>query len=116
MASAAIIHRAKDEAARARRGQRNGAHRTQSSQRSSGSANRLIAPDSVRYMSVTTATQRPTAALHDTRCDSSKTAHDPENTQVTGRFRWWWQVLGSNQRRLSRRIYSTLPPAPPCTI
>src|ERR1700678_3146257 len=26
--------------------------------------------------------------------------------QRTGRFRRWWQVLGSNQRRLSRRFYS----------
>jgi hypothetical protein len=24
---------------------------------------------------------------------------------VRGCFRWWWQVLGSNQRRLSRRFY-----------
>ncbi|MEP7022750.1 MAG: hypothetical protein ABJB47_02840 [Actinomycetota bacterium] len=25
--------------------------------------------------------------------------------QATGCFRWWWQALGSNQRRLSRRFY-----------
>ena len=36
------------------------------------------------------------------------------NFQLAGRFRRWWQVLGSNQRRLSRRFYSTLaPPEPP---
>ena len=29
-----------------------------------------------------------------------------ENSQLAGRFRRWWQVLGSNQRRLSRRFYS----------
>jgi hypothetical protein len=26
--------------------------------------------------------------------------------QARGYLRWWWQVLGSNQRRLSRRFYS----------
>jgi hypothetical protein len=31
-----------------------------------------------------------------------------ENSQLAGRFRRWWQVLGSNQRRLSRRFYSPL--------
>jgi hypothetical protein len=30
-------------------------------------------------------------------------------TQLTSYFRWWWQVLGSNQRRLSRRFYRPLP-------
>jgi hypothetical protein len=37
-----------------------------------------------------------------------------ENSQLAGRFRrvWQvlWQVLGSNQRRLSRRFYSPLAP------
>jgi hypothetical protein len=28
---------------------------------------------------------------------------------VRGHFCWWWQVLGSNQRRLSRRFYRPLP-------
>jgi hypothetical protein len=32
-------------------------------------------------------------------------------TQLTGYFRWWWQVLGSNQRRLSRRFYRLFLPA-----
>jgi len=71
--------------------------------------NRLLGTDSVRHMSVTTAMQRLTVAHHDTQCDNTKTAHEPENTQARGRFRRWWQVLGSNQRRLSRRFYR-LPP------
>jgi hypothetical protein len=29
------------------------------------------------------------------------------NLQVRRRFVWWWQVLDSNQRRLSRRFYRT---------
>jgi len=67
--------------------------------------NRLLRPDSVRHMSVTTAMQRLTVAHHDTRWDSTKTAREPRYAQLTGCFRWWWQVLGSNQRRLSRRFY-----------
>ncbi len=67
--------------------------------------NRLLRPDSVRYMSVTTAMQRLTVAHHDTQRDSSKTPRQPGYAQATGRFRRWWQVLGSNQRRLSRRFY-----------
>src|ERR1039457_6128815 len=37
------------------------------------------------------------------------TASEPGKTQLTGYFRRWWQVLGSNQRRLSRRFYRPLP-------
>ena len=37
------------------------------------------------------------------------TAREPEKSQATGRFRRWWQVLGSNQRRLSRRFYREPP-------
>ena len=33
-----------------------------------------------------------------------KTARIAEISQLAGRFRRWWQVLGSNQRRLSRRF------------
>jgi hypothetical protein len=51
-----------------------------------------------------------TATHHDTWRDSNKKAREAGNTQLTGRFRRWWQVLGSNQRRLSRRFYSTLLP------
>ena len=41
--------------------------------------------------------------------DREKTARLAENSQLPGRFRRWWQVLGSNQRRLSRRFYRPLP-------
>ncbi len=71
----------------------------------SGSVNRLLGPDSVRYMSVTTAMQWLTAAHHETQRDRSKVAREPGYAQATGCFGWWWQVLGSNQRRLSRRFY-----------
>jgi len=77
---------------------------------SSGSVNRRSSLDSVRHMSVTTATQRLTVAHHDTQCDSTKMAREPGYAQATGRFPRWWQVLGSNQRRLSRRFYR------PCTV
>ena len=40
----------------------------------------------------------------DTRRDKKETARLAENSQLAGRFRRWWQVLGSNQRRLSRRF------------
>ena len=33
------------------------------------------------------------------------TARETGKTQLTGYLRRWWQVLGSNQRRLSRRFY-----------
>jgi hypothetical protein len=39
---------------------------------------------------------------------SKATARETGKIQLTGYFRRWWQVLGSNQRRLSRRFYSTL--------
>src|SRR5271165_6881142 len=65
-------------------------------------------PDAVRYMSVDTATQRSTAIQDDTRRDRAETARIAENSQPAGRFRRWWQVLGSNQRRLSRRFYRPL--------
>jgi hypothetical protein len=62
----------------------------------------------VRYLSVDAATQRPTALQGDTCWDREETPRQHENSQLAGRFRRWWQVLGSNQRRLSRRFYSTL--------
>ena len=71
--------------------------------------NRLLRPDSVRHMSVTTAMQGLTAAHHETQRDKRKKAREPGYAQATGRFRRWWQVLGSNQRRLSRRFHR--PPA-----
>jgi hypothetical protein len=65
--------------------------------------------DAVRYTSVAPATQRSTARQGDTPRDSEKTARLAENSQLPGRFRGGWQVLGSNQRRLSRRFYRPLP-------
>jgi hypothetical protein len=46
---------------------------------------------------------------NETRQDKRKTARIAETSQLAGRFRRWWQVLGSNQRRLSRRFYRPLP-------
>ena len=63
------------------------------------------APHAVRHASVDTATPRATALHGDTTRDREKTARTPEKSQLAGRFRRWWQVLGSNQRRLSRRFY-----------
>ncbi len=73
--------------------------------KASGCTHRLFRPDAVRYMSVTTATHRPTVTRPDTRRDKKETAHGAAFPQPRGRFRRWWQVLGSNQRRLSRRFY-----------
>jgi hypothetical protein len=56
----------------------------------------------VRYTSVDTVTQRSTAPQGDTRRDKEETARIAENIQLAGRFPRVWQVLGSNQRRLSR--------------
>jgi hypothetical protein len=79
--------------------------------RASGAVNRWLRPDSVRHMSVTTATQRLTAAHHETQRDKTEKTREAGYPQLTGRFRRWWQVLGSNQRRLSRRFYRPFPPA-----
>jgi hypothetical protein len=70
----------------------------------------LTARTPVRYTSVDSAPRRSTALQGDTRRDKEETARIAENSQLTGRFRRWWQVLGSNQRRLSRRFYR-----PSCT-
>jgi hypothetical protein len=79
--------------------------------KASGSACRSSGSDSVRHMSVTTSIQGRTAGHPDTRWDKSKAAREPGYAQARGRFRWWWQVFGSNQRRLSRRLYRTPIPA-----
>jgi hypothetical protein len=50
----------------------------------SGSVNRLLRPDSVRHMSVTTAMQGLTAAHHDTQRDNSNAARKPGYAQATG--------------------------------
>src|SRR5712691_734647 len=65
-------------------------------------------PMHVIYMSVTTAMHRPTVTHADTWRDEKETARRAAFPQPGGRFRRWWQVLGSNQRRLSRRFYRPL--------
>jgi hypothetical protein len=72
----------------------------------SGYTYRRFCPRPVRYTSATTLTRRTTAARNETTRDKKKTARYAAYMQRTGRFRRWWQVLGSNQRRLSRRFYS----------
>jgi hypothetical protein len=67
-------------------------------------------PDAVRYTSVDTATHRLTVTHADTCRDKMETARWAAFPQPAGRFRRWWQVLGSNQRRLSRRFYKPIPP------
>jgi hypothetical protein len=39
---------------------------------------------------------------------TSKTARLARDIAANGPFRWWWQVMGSNHRRLSQRFYKTL--------
>ncbi len=82
----------------------------------SGYTNRSFRPDAVRHMSVTIAMHRPTVTHPDTRRHKKETARRAAFPQRAGRFRRWWQVLGSNQRRLSRRFYRPLPPAPPYAL
>ena len=53
----------------------------------SGSVNRLLRPDSVRHMSVTTATRRLTAAHHETQRDKTQKTREAGYSQLTGRFR-----------------------------
>jgi len=73
-----------------------------------GYTDRATGPAPVRYTSVDAATQRFTALQGDTRWDREETARIAVYPQLAGRFRRWWQVLGSNQRRLSRRFYSPI--------
>jgi hypothetical protein len=68
-------------------------------------------PDAVRYVSVHTRKQPDSHGCSGTTTARRSTARTGAYAQATGRFRWWWQVLGSNQRRLSRRFYRTLIPA-----
>jgi hypothetical protein len=63
-------------------------------------------PDALRYTSVDTATYRPAVTHRDTRRDKKETAPRVRFRSQGAIFRRWWQVLGSNQRRLSRRFYS----------
>ena len=59
----------------------------------------------VRYMSVDSCRDPDSAGLRWTSPAADSLAREPENAQATGRFRRWWRMLGSNQRRLSRRFY-----------
>ncbi len=77
-----------------------------SEHKGSGYTHRSFRPDAVRYMHVDTARHRPAVTRPDTWHDKKKTARRAAFPQSGGRFRRWWQVLGSNQRRLSRRFYS----------
>jgi hypothetical protein len=77
--------------------------------KASGYTHRSFCPDAVRYMSVTTAMHRPTVTHADTCRDKKETARRTAFPQRAGRFPRVWQVLGSNQRRLSRRFYRPLP-------
>jgi hypothetical protein len=49
---------------------------------------RSFRPDAVRYMSVTTATHRPTVTHPDTWRDKKETARRAAFPQPEGRFRW----------------------------
>ena len=71
------------------------------------------AVQAARSLSVTTAMHQPVVTHRDTRRDEEETARRTAFPQMTGRFRWWWQVMGSNHRRLSRRFYRPFLPAPP---
>jgi len=71
-----------------------------------GYTDRATGTDAVRYTSVDTATHRRAVTHPDTRRDEKETARRAAFPQPGGRFRRWWQVLGSNRRRLSRRFYS----------
>ena len=78
---------------------------------SSGYPHRSLAPIPVRHASVDTATQRPTTTQDDTCRDRDETPRQHDNSQLAGRFRSVWQVMGSNHRRLSRRFYRPFIPA-----
>ena len=65
------------------------------SAKTSGYAHRSFRPDAVIYLSVTTATHRPTVTHLDTWRDKKETAHQAAFPQLAGRFTRVWQVLGS---------------------
>jgi hypothetical protein len=53
-------------------------------------------PDAVRHMSLASAAHRRTVTHLDTWRDKKETACRAAFPQLAGRFRWWWQVRGSN--------------------
>jgi hypothetical protein len=54
--------------------------------------------------------QGRTATHYDPQWDTTKTAQEAGNTQLTGYFRWSRQVLGSNTARLGQRFTEPLGP------
>ena len=79
--------------------------------RASGSVNRLLRPESVRHMSVTAATQRLTAAHHETQRHNNKKARKTGKTQLTGYLR----VDGSLERTVAGRSIPAQPPTAHCS-
>jgi hypothetical protein len=69
---------------------------------------RWFRPDPVRHASVTTAMQGRIATHYDPQWDTTKTAREAGNTQLTGHFPWSRQVLGSNPARLAKRLTELL--------
>jgi hypothetical protein len=65
-------------------------------------------PDPVRHASVITAMQGRTATHRDPQWDTRKTVQEVGNTQLTGRFCWWWQVLDPGSVRLGQRFTEPL--------
>ena len=61
-------------------------------------------PDAVRYMSAHSRDHPDSQRHNGTTTARSASARHGGYAQATGRFRCEWQVLGSNQRRLSRRF------------
>ena len=76
--------------------------------KASGYTHRSFRPDAVHHMYAPTAMHRPAVTHADTHRDKKETARRAAFPQPAGCFRRWWQVLGSNQRRLSRRFYRPL--------
>jgi hypothetical protein len=65
-------------------------------------------PFAVHHMYAHTTMHRPIVTRTDTGRDKKETARRAAFPQRAGRFRWWWQVQGSNLGRLSRRFYRPL--------
>jgi hypothetical protein len=74
--------------------------------KTSGHPDRPYGTNPARHTSVDTATSRPTALRGDTRRDRERRPASHENSQLAGHNRRWWQVLGSNQRRLSQEVFT----------
>jgi hypothetical protein len=88
-----------------------GIWRTPDSDRGAKRSHRQVLPrpPPVRYMSVHSRTQWVPAGHGGTWPDHDENGPRAGKSQLTGRLCRWWQVLGSNQRRLSRRFYRPLP-------